>query len=70
MSMLNCQGAFSGLVGGLCFCLFLTVGVIFNPRPKVSLPVYVDMCSDPRFEPYVRDADRTPKLLPWEYQPE
>ncbi|KAI1290201.1 Sodium-coupled monocarboxylate transporter 2 [Halotydeus destructor] len=65
----NAKGAFLGLLTGISCCLFISTGLVLNPRPKVSLPTFIDKCP-PHMLEGINITAITPKLLPWEYQPE
>lgn len=39
------QGAIVGFLSGCSICLCIFIGLIYNPRPKLQLPVYTDECS-------------------------
>jgi SSS family transporter len=65
----NAKSAFVSLISGVAFSLFITIGTIVYPRPKVQLPFSVSKCPQSIYDKYGY-ANDTKIILPWEYQPE
>lgn len=65
----NETGALVGVISGITLSLFMAIGTIAHPRPKVHLPLSTDGCHVETYFLYGHHPVK-PHILPWEYEPQ